>query len=71
MLPNGVEAMAAIMQAVRARGLEDKDVQTQSFNIWPRYEYPEVATTYHMECIEETNLLCIQPVHPGWQMALA
>ena len=29
------------------------------------------VTMYHMKCIEETNLLCIQPVHPGWQMASA
>ena len=36
--------MDAIIQAVRARGLEDKDVQTQSFNIWPQYEYPEVTS---------------------------
>ena len=36
-------AMAAIVQAVKARGLEDKDIQTRSFNIWPRYEYPEVT----------------------------
>ena len=38
------QAMDAIIQAVRARGLEDKDVQTQSFNIWPQYEYPEVTS---------------------------
>ena len=38
------QAMDAIIQAVKARGLEDKDVQTQSFNIWPRYEYPEVTS---------------------------
>ena len=38
------QAINAIMQAVRARGLEDKDVQTQSFNIWSRYEYLEVTS---------------------------
>ena len=36
-------AMAAIVAAVKTHGLEDKDVQTRSFNIWPRYEYPEVV----------------------------
>ena len=36
------DAMAAIVVAVKARGLEDRDIQTVSFNIWPRYEYPEV-----------------------------
>ncbi len=35
-------AMAAIVTAVKAHGLTDLDVQTQSFNIWPMYEYPEV-----------------------------
>ena len=35
-------AMDAIVAAVKAKGLEDKDVQTLSFNIWPQYEYPEV-----------------------------
>ena len=38
------QAMDAIIQAVKGHGLEDKDVQTQSFNIWPRYEYPEVTS---------------------------
>ena len=38
------EAMDAIVSAVKAHGLEDQDVQTQSFNIWPQYEYPEVTS---------------------------
>ena len=36
-------AMDAIIQAVKAHGLSDRDIQTRSFNIWPRYEYPEVT----------------------------
>jgi uncharacterized protein YggE len=39
---DAAEAMAAIVEAVKARGLEDRDIQTVSFNIWPRYEFPEV-----------------------------
>lgn len=35
-------AMAAIVAAVKARGLADRDIQTRSFNIFPRYEFPEV-----------------------------
>ena len=35
-------AMAAIVAAVKARGLVDRDIQTRSFNIFPRYEFPEV-----------------------------
>ena len=34
-------SMDAIIQSVKAHGLEDSDVQTRSFNIWPQYEYPE------------------------------
>jgi uncharacterized protein YggE len=39
---DAAEAMAAIVDALKARGLEDRDIQTVSFNIWPRYEFPEV-----------------------------
>ena len=35
-------AMAAIVAAVKARGLVDRDIQTRSFNIFPQYEFPEV-----------------------------
>ncbi len=35
-------AMDAIVNALRARGIEDSDIQTQFFNIYPRYEYREV-----------------------------
>ena len=35
-------AMAAIVDAVKAHGLDDRDIQTRSFNISPQYEYPEV-----------------------------
>ena len=34
-------AMAAIVAAVKAHGLTDTDIQTRSFNIWPRYDYIE------------------------------
>lgn len=36
-------AMDAIVTALKARGLEDKDIQTQSFNIFPMYEFQEVV----------------------------
>ena len=38
------DAMDAIVAAVKVHGLEDQDVQTQSFNIWTQYEYPEVTS---------------------------
>ena len=34
-------AMDAIIAAVKARGLTDADIQTTSFNIWPRYDFNE------------------------------
>ena len=37
-------AMEDIVQAVNKHGLEDEDVQTQSFNIWPEYVYPEIGS---------------------------
>jgi hypothetical protein len=36
------EAMEAIIQVLRNRGLEDKDIKTTSYNVWPQYEYTEV-----------------------------
>ncbi len=36
------KAMDAIIAALHARGIQDKDIQTQYFNIYPRYEYQEV-----------------------------
>ena len=38
-------AMAAILLAVKEHGLEDKDIQTRSFSIFPRYEFPEVIVS--------------------------
>ncbi len=36
-------AMDAIIKALKARGVEDKDIQTKSFNIFPMYEFLEVV----------------------------
>lgn len=35
-------AMDAIVKALKDAGIEDKDIQTTSFNIFPQYEYREV-----------------------------
>ncbi len=37
-------AMDAVIRSVKAHGLEDQDAQTQSFHIYPQYEYPEVIS---------------------------
>ena len=37
-------AMDAVVTAVKENGLNDDDIQTTSFNIWPEYERQEVIT---------------------------
>ena len=37
-------AMDAVVTAVKNNGLNDEDIQTTSFNIWPEYERQEVIT---------------------------
>ena len=37
------QAMDAIIAAVKAHGLEDRDIQTRAFNIWPQYEFENNA----------------------------
>lgn len=34
-------AMAEVLEAMRAKGIEDRDLQTSNFSIRPRYTYPE------------------------------
>ena len=35
-------AMDAVLGALRGQGVQDRDVQTRNFNVWPEYEYQEV-----------------------------
>ena len=37
------KSMDSIVKFIKSKGLEDKDMQTKSFNIYPRYEYPEIT----------------------------
>ena len=39
------QAMDAVIAAVKAQGLEDRDIQTRSFNIRPQYEYENNRST--------------------------
>ena len=41
---DAAEAMEAVVEAVKEHELTDEDIQTTSFNIWPRYEYQEVVS---------------------------
>ena len=38
-------AMASVLKAMRDAGIEDRDLQTSSFNIQPRYFYPKPSKT--------------------------
>jgi hypothetical protein len=40
---DAAEAMDAIIAALKARGLTDKDIQTTSYNVWPQYDYQDVV----------------------------
>lgn len=39
---DAADSMNSIVNALKDRGLEDRDIQTRSFNIFPMYEYNEV-----------------------------
>ena len=43
-MQENTEKMNAIIAAVKVEGVEDKDLKTTSFNIYPRYEYQKVET---------------------------
>ena len=38
------KAMADVLKALRAEGIEDRDLQTSNFNIQPRYHYPKSSS---------------------------
>ena len=38
-------AMDSVLRAMKARGIEDKDLQTTNFNIQPRYFYPKRSSS--------------------------
>jgi len=40
-MTENTERMNSVISAVKAQGIEGKDVKTTSFNIYPRYEYTE------------------------------
>ena len=40
---DAARAMDAVVAALRARGIDDRDIQTRFFNISPRYEFQEVV----------------------------
>lgn len=43
-MSENAEKMNAIIDSMKEQGVEDKDLKTTSFNIYPRYEYRRVET---------------------------
>jgi len=43
-LSKNTEKMNAVIDFVKSQGVEEKDLKTTSFNIYPRYEYQRVET---------------------------
>jgi len=43
-MAENTEKMNAVISAVKEQGVEEKDLKTTSFNIYPRYEYQRVET---------------------------
>ena len=43
-MSENAEKMNAVINSVKEQGVEDKDLKTTSFNIYPRYEYRRVET---------------------------
>ena len=43
-MSKNTEKMNAVIDSVKDQGVEDKDLKTTSFNIYPRYEWQEKAT---------------------------
>jgi len=37
------ETTAAVVAALQAQGVEERDIKTQNYNVFPRYEYRQVA----------------------------
>ena len=45
-LNNNAEKMNAVIKAVKNQGVDDKDLKTTNFNIYPRYEWYERSELY-------------------------
>ena len=43
-MSENTKKMNAVINSVKSQGVEDKDIKTTSFNIYPRYEYQKVET---------------------------
>jgi len=48
-LSANTKKMNAVIAAVKAEGVEEKDLKTTSFNIYPRYEWPDQTYYYSGE----------------------
>lgn len=61
------QAMDAVIAAVKAHGLEDRDIQTRAFNIWPQYDYQDnrrILTGYTVSSSATVKIQDINNVGP-------
>ena len=56
------KSMAAIIKAVKAHDIEDKDIQTQSFNIWPQYDWGSDGRTLVGYTVSNTATIKIRAI---------
>lgn len=56
------ESMDDIIEAVKEHDIEDKDIQTRSFNIWPRYDYGSDQRTLVGYTVNNTATIKIRDI---------
>ena len=56
------KSMAAVIKAVKAHDIEDKDIQTQSFNIWPQYDWGNDRRTLVGYTVSNTATIKIRAI---------
>lgn len=56
------ESMDDIIEAVKEHDIEDKDIQTRSFNIWPQYDYGNNGRTLTGYTVNNTATIKIRAI---------
>ena len=55
-------SMDAVIEAVKAHDIEDKDIQTKSFNIWPQYDWSNDGRTLVGYTVSNTATIRIRAI---------
>lgn len=59
---DAAESMDAIIAAVKEHEIEDADIQTRSFNIWPQYDYGDDGRTLTGYTVNNTATIKIRDI---------